>query len=308
MEETAQASASSDPTQATVPASPVNETQSADADMAAALKAFKSAMGAPESAPEASKEAAKPEPQTETKPSPEAAKEPEKASADLTAILARMQRFEDERSASQAKLAELQAKLAEKEAALEVKNPIEFLKQRGFTKEQVEDWLLNGEKSQVVQKTKLEMLEEKLSKFEAQEQERSKMTAAEKAEQQRAANEKHYRDNVIGKALDAAKYPLLHSVHAPAEIVDMAFQHAVTHYKRTNGQEPDINSVLGSMEKTLSELRDKLSPKQASRASAPTLSELASRSQAGTGGTEAEDDASALAAASALAKQMLALK
>jgi len=307
MSEAAASVESVDPTQTTVPASTVNETQSADADFAAALKAFRSATGAPESAPEAPKTEPEAKPQPDTKTPPEAAKEPEKVSSDLTAILARMQRFEDERAAAQTQIAELQKKLADQSAQLDVKNPIEFLKQRGFSQEQVQDWLLNGGKSEVAQKSEMEQLKERLARFEQQEQERSQRTAAEQQEAKRAAAEKHYRDNVIGKAVDATKYPLLHTIHAPAEIVDMAYQHALAHYKRTN-QEPDINTVLGSMENTLSELRDKLSPKQAPRTSAPALSELASHSQAGTGGTEAEDDASALAAASALAKQMLAKK
>lgn len=292
--------------QPTVPAS-----RGGDADMDAALAAFRSAMGAPE-APAASESPAKVEPVV-TKPAepvtpPEAPQAPEKANSDLTAILARMQRFEDERTAAQSTIAELQAKLSEREKALEVKDPIAFLKERGFSKEQVEDWLLNGGKSVVAQKSEMEQLKERLERFERQDTERTQATAAEQAEAKRAANERYYRDNVIGKALDATKYPLLHLAHTPADIVSMAYQQAVSHFQRTKGQEPDIHSLLGGMEKTLSDLRDKLSPKAAPRASAHALSELASHSQAGTGGTEAEDDASAFAAASALAKQMLATK
>lgn len=295
------------PEASTVPAS---DSQSDAADMAAALKAFRSATGAPES-PEVAPEPAKaPEAAPKAAAAPEAPQAPEKASADLTAILARMQRFEDERAESARVQADLKAKLEAAEQQLTVKDPIEFLKRKGFSREQIEDYLLNGEKSEVAQKSKMDQLEERLARFEASDSERGQRSAAEQAEAKRSAAEAHYKANTLSKVLDAAKYPLLHQAHTPDEIVNMAYARAVNHFKRTNGQEPEPADVFGEMETQLTTLRDKLIPaaKPAARGNAPALSELASHNEAGSGGTEPEDDAAALKAASALAAQFMSGK
>lgn len=301
-----------DPTQAAPAASPT-AADSGDADMAAALKAFRSAVGAP--APEAPAATEKPADSAEvpsqgsTVPAPpDASQAPEKPSADIAALMARMTRFEDESRAAAARAAELQTKLDAAEKQLTVKDPIEFLKQKGFTRDQIEDYLLNGDKSQVAQKSEMDLLKERVARFEAAEQERVQRSQTEQAESKRAAAESQYKTNVLTKAMDAAKYPLLHQVHTQDEILNMAFAQAVQHYQRTGGQEPNPADLFAGMERALTTLRDKLAPKAVVKTAAPSLSEIASHSEAGTGGTEQEDDAAALRSATALAAQMLAGK